>query len=206
MTFIKMRAKFVNEEHFARVDTDQIINKKYFDLQFGTYAHDYIEAYRMEEYISPEVPDEEIATSKEFKSWYRSELETKLEIALSAIDRKIKPDGTIDIWRAIMVDSNWLQHLIKEGQRLGKYWTYEKGNAEPHWGYNDDEKNILALLKSSVKEEFVDWVETLRLNTETFNDEKELRLFKNTPLRIEYLEVNYEPIDLKLLKGKIFKA
>ena len=201
-----MRAKFVNEEHFATVDTDKIITKKYFDLQFNQYASDYVDAYRMEERIPDNESDEEIENSKEFKNWYRYELEARLEEALDKISSKIKPDGTIDIWRAMLVAPTWFDHLIKEGQRLGKYWTYEKDAAEPHWGYNDNDKNVLVVLKTSVKEEYVDWFETLRLNTETFNEEKEIRLFKNTPIKIESLEIDLQPIDLKILKGKIFRA
>lgn len=41
---------------------------------------------------------------------------------------------------------------------------------------------------------------------EMLEDEKEIRLFKNTPLKINKLWINDEEVDITFIKNKIFKA
>ena len=65
----------------------------------------------------------------------------------------------------------------------------------------------MAFIGSSVKVDEVDWINTIRLNMDpSAEEEKEIRLFKNTPLEIESLEINDKEIDITLIKDKIFKA
>ncbi len=62
---------------------------------------------------------------------------------------------------------------------------------------------------SEIKEKYVDWIDTYRLNMDTSlgDMEKEIRLFKGTPLKIiRIYDDKGNDLDLTPIKGKTFKA
>lgn len=114
-------------------------------------------------------------------------------------------DGAIDIWRSMMVSDEWVNDFPKSVRRLGIYWSFREESAEPHWGYNDKVKKNLIKIKSNVKNEYVDWVSTMRLSMDFSTEgEDEIRLFKNTPLCIEEITVNGKPLTLNNVINKKF--
>ena len=114
-------------------------------------------------------------------------------------------DGAIDIWRSMMVSDEWVNDFPKSVRRLGIYWSFREESAEPHWGYNDKVKKNLIKIKSNVKNEYVDWVSTMRLSMDfSAEGEDEIRLFKNTPLCIEEITVNGKPLTLNNVINKKF--
>ena len=151
-----------------------------------------------------DVDKEKIEKTEDFKKWFTYELSVRYDDAVEKITNKIKPDGTIDIWRRIKVDDIWVNHLIEAGKHLGIYWSWDERAAEAHWG--DTAKNSNALIKSSIKEEYIDWRNTIYANMDLSlgEEEKEITLFKNTSLKIEELNIDGQYIDELQLKNKTF--
>jgi hypothetical protein len=117
----------------------------------------------------------------------------------------IKDDNTIDIWRSMMVSDEWVNNFPKYVKRLGIFWSFNEKSAEPHWGYNDSNRRNTVKLKSSIENEYVDWIATLRLSMDfSAEGEDEIRLFKNTPIELEGIIVNGESWDLSKINNKKF--
>lgn len=208
-----MRARFINEMSVSSIKPNDVINKSLIDEWLSdSFAEELmIAAYAEETYQNYEdlLDDDEFKESKDFKNFVKYEIEYKFNETVDKFESLTyhSEKDRIDIWRVIRVSNNWLDHIKKEGKRLGIYWAYEEEAAEAHWGYNLAEKEIEVRIKSSVNPEHVDWVETIKLNMQpSYEEEKEIRLFKNTPLKIEGLEINGEKANIEDIKNKIFKA
>src|SRR5271157_2359503 len=136
-----MKAKFVNESLISDIDIDQIVNNEFIKklLIKGDYILElYIEQYKYENDLDIE-NDDDFFTSIEFKEYLETKLKEKAEDILDIISNHVKNQGNIEIWRSLKVNDNWLNN-INSAQRLGIYWTYDEKFAEPHWGYNNSEK------------------------------------------------------------------
>ena len=192
-----MRAKTVNRfNEMAIADVD------FYDVVTDKLVADILE----------QLVDEEEAESEDMKARMKYELEERYtEISYKFEEELINENGEISIYRRMTVKPDWLKHLEKQGGRLGIYWSWDPDAAETHWGFNQSLKTIM--IESSIKSEYVDWVETLQLNiSPLYEEEKEVRLFKNTPIKIKaiYDQKGYE--DGKAMrispniKNKIFKA
>ena len=215
-----MRAKLINplfERPMEDISYGDIVNKEYIDqLEMGQSMDYYVAQYVGEEegkFFDPEEDPEltqEIMKSEDFKNWVQFELETRMD-SFKEIISDLSEDNSIDVYRAMTVDDDYLEKL-KYGQvnRLGIYWTYEEDKAEAHWGYNQEKTNEI-ILQIAIKEEYIDWVDTFRLNLEHefMNDESEIRLFKNTPIQIKNIFWKGEGIegkDLTQIQQHTFKA
>jgi hypothetical protein len=207
-----IKAKFVYnflfESFLNDINPENVITNRYVDLQLNNsfnielWAYYYKEKYNIEN-----VDDDDIIQLPEFKEWLKNLLYEQFNEIGAKLWLLIKDNGKIDLWRILKVDKNWFEHFQKEGKHLGIYWSFDKKAAKPHHGYNQKEKNIEILIKTSVKEEHVNWIDTYRLNLEPCSEEeKEIRLFKNTPLKIEELYINKKNVDISSIKNKIFKA
>jgi len=201
-----MEAKYINESSIFDIKKEDIINRDTYNIWM---EDSYIEElmifnYRREEYIKNNITDEEILNSVDFKNYVKYEIEYRVEKIINQFQIF---NNEIIIWRSLLVNENWLEHFFKDGKRVGIYWSYDKDVAEPHGGYNDDDKKINIKIESSIKEEYIDWINTIRLNiSPNTEDEKEIRLFKNTPLKIRKIEVGGEEIDINLIISKTFKS
>jgi tRNA nucleotidyltransferase/poly(A) polymerase len=203
----------LNEMSIHSIDYDNIITPEYIkELETSDNYERYVEYYQYEHNLV-DVEKEEIEKTEDFKNWLTYELRARFDDAVDNIKDKIKPDGTIDIWRRIKVDDIWVNHLIQAGKHLGIYWSWDERAAEAHWG--DTAKNSNALIKSSIKEQYIDWNNTIdaNMNLVLGEDEKEITLFKNTSLKIEELYIDGQDVedvmgsDYELqLKNKIFYA
>jgi len=142
------------------------------------------------------------------KEWVRDWARGEFDRIVSMLERKaIGRDGLVHIWRVMTVRKDWIEHLAKDGKRLGIYWSWEKDSAHAYW--KDTSKPRKAVVKSSINEEYVNWMETVALNMHPSLgfDEAEIRLFKNTPIKIERLHVDGKEVDLPPeIRNKIFKA
>ena len=208
-----MRAKLVNEGLLSDVKMEEILTK---DFRNNLLAGDY-EIQSMvfqqckENYIECDIDDEEevekVLNTEDFKEYMKYEAEYKFDEVINMISDQIKNDN-IEIFRIITVGKNWIKHLEKQGNHLGIYWSFDEDTAEPHWGYNNPEKQINALIKSSINQKYVDWFKTIRANLSlsTGEEEKEITLFKSTPLKISGISINGEEQDISKIKNKIFKA
>lgn len=191
----------MNEAHLYDIKKEDVITKKYLDI----IANDdeiVIETYRIENNLS----DEYFYDDPDYKEWVEEKIDIEYNKKINELQDLISlEDGTIEIWRAMKVEDDWIEHLLKNGKHLGIYWSYEESGAEPHWGYNNDKRKNDIVLVTKVKEEYVDWINTIRLNVAPLSsEEKEIRLFKNTPIKIEELYFNGVLIKNNLIYKKIF--
>jgi GNAT superfamily N-acetyltransferase len=168
--------------------------------------------YEMQDdyYLSPEEKEElmdedDIIETERFKKWLLYEVESKIDDAIYDIKHKITPDGYIRLWRVMTVDDDWLDRLPHTGNRLGVFWSFEKDAAEAHWG--GKESNVVRI-ESAIGEKYINWEQTIESNIDPNlgEEEKEITLFKNTPLKILALEVNDKKVDLGDIINKTYKA
>ena len=167
----------------------------------------FIEHYQYEE-NKIDIDKDEIEETDDFKNWFKYELDYLYDNVIDKLNHIILSNNTVNIWRMLTVDENWINHLLKKGKHLGIYWSWDENAAEAHWG-SGNQKRIT--LKSNIKEEYVNWIDTIKLNMNISlgDEEKEIRLFKNTPIKIDEIlnENNENLLDLpehKQIKEKIF--
>ena len=143
---------------------------------------------------------------KEFFKWFGNYMFDEYENVIDKLEDSIDQSGEITIYREMRVIDNWMEHLIKQGKHLGIYWTWDENSAEAHWGKVKNRNK--ALLVAKIKEEYVNWEETIKLNMElSLGDmEREIRLFKGTTIDLISVIINGEEQDLSTLKNKEFLA
>lgn len=143
----------------------------------------------------------EIEQTEDFKNWLKYEFEYKFdELKNDLFYNLIDENGYITLYRSMTVPNDYLDKLNNcQIKRIGEYWTYDFDSAEPHWGYNDNKRTNRIIFETKINEKYVNWDDTFRLNLEddVYNDEKEIRLYKNTPLEIEKVWWNGEEIELE---------
>ena len=65
----------------------------------------------------------------------------------------------------------------------------------------------MATIEIEIHEKYIDWITTLEMNMNPFyTEEREIRLFKNTPIKIKALSINDEDVDISFLNDKTFFA
>jgi len=162
-------------------------------------------------YLSPEEKDEimdmdydDIHDLPRFKKWLDYEIESVIEDSIYNIKSYIK-NGLITVWRDMTVTDEWLKALPTTGARLGRYWSFEEDAAEAHWGGSESNR---IKIQTTVPETYIDWQQTITANIDPAigEDEKEITLFKNTPIKIDRLMVNGKVIDISNIKSKVFKV
>ena len=212
MKHLKLYENFKTKTQFHNFEYQDLGD--YFDFIYNKNGDDTLEQYR-EEYkydiagSGVEIPDDddEINESDDFKKW----LAYELEYTFDKVKRKIMNHfdfEKINIWRAMTVDNKWFENIKKKDNiSLGIYWSYLEEQAEAHWGYNTDGKNISIIIKSSVTEKQINIKKTLmsNLHYSLGNDESEIRLIEGTPLKIEGLVIENKKIK-SIFKNKIYKA
>jgi hypothetical protein len=151
-----------------------------------------------------DMDEDDILELDRYKSWIKYEVDYVIKDAIHNISNYIK-DGEITIWREMTVSDEWVKSLPTTGARLGRYWSFDKDAAEAHWGGND--KHVIKL-EVTVPEKYVDWQQTITANIDPAlgEDEKEITLFKNTPIKINRIVLDGELMDISNIKDKIFKA
>jgi hypothetical protein len=116
-------------------------------------------------------------------------------------------NGKIKIYRGVNSFDPITKELLKK-RTLGQSWTYDMGSARSYRGsnYGDD-----YILQAEIDERYIDWEETIALNTidTRGNFEREVRMVKGTPIKIQrvYL-VNgklLDQVDDSEIKDKTFK-
>ena len=214
MTKLKLKniiKEMITEASFETFTINKILTDRYVknyinDLaKTGSLDH-HIEWYMEINGLEDEDPDT-IKKTPEFFDFIKDTLYDTLNTAMMDIFDVIEwKSGLITIYRAMSVPDDWVEHLKKEGNRLGIYWSWEEDGAVPYWGGDTDYKNT-AILKTQIKQEYVDWQTTLELSMNQL-EEAEIRLFKNTPIKLQSISINGDEVDLTELglKNKVFRA
>ena len=209
-----MRAhKVLNEKLIEDINSDEILTNDFIkelfnnDYNLRSYVLQYIyeEGYTLDiDYsdIDPNADDEiieELSETSEFKEWFKYELEVRIENLKELFEELIDYDGTITLWREMRVSDDYIDKLLSgQIKRIGEYWTYDEDAAESHWG-NFNLKNKI-LFETNIKENYINWEDTFILNLdESLKEEKEVRLFKNTPIKLSNIKFNDVYIDEEIL-------
>jgi hypothetical protein len=204
-----LRAKFVFEQRFEDIKKKDIINKDTIKHYINGFNNElFMYSYAKFHKLDPEKMNvEEWENTEEGRDWINYEIENCFEETINKFEYEIINGDSLSIWRKMRVSNDWLNHLQKQGNRLGIYWSWDPNAAEEHWGYNIPEKFNVVTIESSVNVDYINWIDTIRCNMDpSSSEEKEIRLFKNTPLKIISLKINNKNIDLSLIKNKLFKA
>ena len=218
-----MRAKLVNslfEKAIEDINVKDIVTKQYIDEQhqkdfLGPFVAQYLQEENGEyfNWDDDEEKTDEIINDSDFKNWLEYELEVRFDDFRDTInDLTNYSESRLILYRAMSVPADYLDKMIfGKVKRLGHYWAYSKEKAEPHWGYNDEKLNHSIIFEIKIPDDQVDWIETFRLNLEHdfYNDESEIRLFKNTPINIENIswdEADVEDDILSKIKSFNYKA
>jgi hypothetical protein len=171
------------------------------------YKYEMQDDYQMddeekEELLNADIDD--VAETDAFKKWLNYEVGYKIEDSIDTIKHYIK-DDTITVWRKMTVKMEWIKALQTTGQRLGKFWSFEEDAAEAHWGGHGEHT---VSIQTTIPEEYIDWNQTIEANIDPQlgEDEKEITLFKNTPIKIEALWVDGKSVDINPIKHKMFKV
>jgi hypothetical protein len=203
--FKLFESTLINESSFYDLSIHDILNDEFMKKFKNEDCVDLMLDWYIEEKDLEDDDKDEIEDSKEFEEYLKYTLENNFEDFYYNITDLIDDNGKISIYRAMTVDDNWLNHLKTQGKRLGMYWSWEYGSAEAHWG-DWDKKNIVRI-ESEVNENHVNWDDTIYQNIHpNYSEEKEIRLFKNTPLKIKSIEMNDKNVDISNIKNKVFYA
>lgn len=152
--------------------------------------------------------DEEIiANTKVFEEFVYYYMEDRLYNIIDDIKDIIDNNGRIDLYRALEIKSTmypYTSYLEREGKHLGIYWADSYDKAESYWGSGGFEY----VLQVEVKENYVDWYETLvvLLDLTSGELEQEIRLFKGLPLKIKALYQNDTELNISSIEDKTFYA
>lgn len=190
-----------------QIDVTDIVTKKYVDAldtsPLEGYLFDYKYRFDIEE--TDDFDDDDIMESPEFLAFIQDQLEDRFYDVKDDIGRTIK-NGYITIFRDMTVASKWFDKLEKH-KHLGIYWSWDKSSAEAHWGKFDKGHRTIKMV-SKVKEKHVDWHDTFELNIDPSigEEEREIRLFKNTPIKLDAIYVAGKEIDISKIKDKVFRA
>jgi len=203
-----MRARFLNEMSISSIKLEDVVNKKMIDewLLDDFTEEILLYSYAEEHGLDPDILiKNDFIESVEFKKWGLYELELKFYEIQNKFNYEIIEEDMIPIWRMISAKKHWLYHLENEGKRLGIYWTWDKAAAEPHWGYDSNISKFL--IESEVHAKHINWIQTIKANMHpSYEEEKEITLYKNTPLNIISIEKDGGELDISNIKNKIFKT
>lgn len=193
-----MRARFINESTLDDFDYSSIITDENKNFILSIRKEDYIYSYRYKNNISDNINDDEIENSKEFDEYFNNIIVEQIDDIYWNIKDCIDINGNIKIWRSILVNEKWIYNL-KDGYSLGIYWSWKKSSAEPHWGYNTENKTGV-LIESIVNENNINWEKTI-INNVANEGEDEIQLKSNVIINISNLFINDKKININKIKN-----
>lgn len=116
--------------------------------------------------------------------------------------------GRIKIYRAVEFVDDPITSLNRKPV-LGTSWTYDLGAAKVYRSHGHGDEYII---EAEIKEKFINWDDTIALNSIRVRGdyEREIRLFKGTPIKIKRIykvEGNaLQEVDISEIKSKRFKT
>lgn len=121
----------------------------------------------------------------------------------------IENNGYIPIFRMMTVDDEFFDNLhTTPTPHLGVYWSWDEGSAEAHWG--EPNKPYTILIESIINKFDIDWDKTYRANLDINlgQDEKEIFVPENTPLKIIRIHNKTRKMDYDItnIKDIVYKA
>lgn len=151
-----------------------------------------------------DLEDEDIVKSDVYKEFVYFKMSNRIMDIYYDIYHIIK-ENKIELFRALDIKgADWVSHLEKQGKHLGVYWADSFDKAEAHWGTGGK----TYIIQTSVDEKNVNWYDTFmaRMDLTLGDEEREIRLFKGTPLKLLNLYLDGEELNISNIKDKIFYA
>lgn len=168
------------------------------------YKYEFCEYHEIDE---DDFDDEDMINSESYLDFVTEEIYYELERAIGNIKSNFDGDE-IEIARVMTVSQRWLEMLPKKRLHLGIYWSWDHSVAEAHWANTNNK--IYVTINARVKVNYIDWESTLLANGDIHlgDNEREITLHKNTPIKIVGLEVDDKNIDIDELgiSDKIYVA
>lgn len=211
---MKTFKKFLTESSYDDFASDDLFENWFNEISKGMGSYDGVE-YVFENFKDEyeqfkDMEDDEITNIPEFKEYMRTDFDERFDKFIYNIRRIIIDNNNkIPIYRVLTVNDKFFNHLeTTTSPKLGIYWSWDENSAEAHWG--DWKKPNSIIIHSEINENEVDWEATILLNINaiTGEDEREIRLYNNTPLKILAL-VNHktnQKYDISKIKDKTFRA
>jgi len=193
------------ENLFERTISDtrlkKIITKGFID-NIDNYTNQYIDYFKFYNDEYKDMGEDDIKELPVYKEYLEEELRNKFEDTFEEIFNNIR-NGKIVLYRDMTVRKDWVEHLAKHpNSRIGKYWSWDEAAADAHWGTFGDR---VATVVIEIDERRVDWTETFQANLQ-IEEEKEITLFKNTPIKIKAILDKGTPVDISSIENNRYKA
>jgi hypothetical protein len=214
---ICLREKYLIERSFNSYSINDFLNNKKLKDDFirsDSFNNFIMDEAKFDDYYDDLEKDENDEFTEESKEKIvEAEFESKIYSVYGSL-KNVIDDGKVVIYRAMNVREDYINYLLEEGKHLGIYWTYDISGADIYAGSNDKvfqgHDNIKIIIESEVEEKYVNWSDTIELNIDLDlgDQEKEIRLFKNTKLKILSITDSKtgEELDISKIKDKIFYA
>ena len=190
---------------FERTITDTRLKKiitKDFINSLDNYTNQYLDYFKFYNDEYEDMDESDIKELPAYKEYLYDELSNSFEDAFEEIFNNIR-GGKIVLYRDMTVRKDWVEHLKKNPRsRLGKYWSWDEAASEAHWGTFGDH---LVTVVIEIDEKRVDWEETFQANLQ-IKEEKEITLFKNTPIKIKAILNKGKPVDISSIENNKYKA
>lgn len=200
--------QFLLESSYKDIKPEDIFDQWFYDTTMRSTIQEENFAYEFKQYEDMNYND--ISDLPEFKEYMKEKFDELFDNFLYKIERIIiEKDNKIPIYRALTVNDKFFDHLkTTSSPKLGIYWSWDEGSAEAHWGQHNKPHTIV--LHSEVNENEVNWKSTFLANLEPSigEDEAEITLYDNTPLKILALvnQKTNQKYDISNIKDKTFRA
>jgi len=198
----------INEKSLSDITPQDINFKSFINIQDEKgFLNPYVSQYMAEEndvFYDTEMEDEDetndIIKSNDFQDWIYFELEHRFTELTYKFNELIN-NNKITLYRAMTVKKDYIKNLISNKiKHIGIYWSYDEDGAETHWGFNLKITDTI-IYEIKINQQYINWVDTIRLNLEHeyFNEEKEIRLFRNTPVEITNILWNDKNVNVDVI-------
>jgi hypothetical protein len=212
---MKTFKQFLFESSYKDIKPEDLFNDWYNEIKTDIENYDGVDYIfddfknEYEEYRD-DMSEQEIFNLPEFYRYMESEFDNRFEDFIYDMKRiVINNNNKIPIYRVLTVNDKFFSHLETTNlPKLGIYWSWDENSAEAHWG--DWKKPNHILLQSEIDESMVNWKDTILLNINSMlgENEKEIRLYENTPLKILGIinKKTKQKYDISKIKDKTFRA
>jgi len=196
-----MKLDILFERTISDIRLKKIITKGFID-NLDNYTNHFLDYFKVYNNEYADMDDGDIKELPAYKEYLQDELRNKFDDAFEEIFNNIH-QGKITLYRDMTVRKDWVEHLAKHpNSRIGKYWSWDEAAADAHWGTFGDK---VASIVIEIPEKFIDWEETFQANLQ-IQEEKEITLFKNTPIKIKAILNKGKPEDISSIENNRYKA
>ena len=115
----------------------------------------------------------------------------------NAIEQHFHGGYYMVVYRAITAPEDW----SPTSDRLGRYWTWDRDSAFPHWGERGDASDhVRWLITAKINRDQIDWLDTIVANAApSSTDEREITL-RQSDMDVDVLSIERDSAPIPLTK------